>query len=320
MEEYKVVKSPERKDEEYPEIHFHNGVDQPTLSVGDLPAGTDHSTLTNVTIDQHHARDHATRHLSGGGDSVTLTEVEVPTGAWASSIIPASDSSYDLGSTTKAWANLYVDTIKSITGNPLALIPIAGQSLTVDLSTTGDLIVNTDDLVVDTSTGNVGIGTTGPSAMFSVAEKLLVTSAGLASKYNNINTAGWGVPAIYAASRSTAQTAAVASVSTYTVGAADGSFLVSMNCLVTTSTTHSFTLECAYTDEGNTARTVTLNVQQLGGTIITTITDTTGAGPYEGIPIHIRCKASTSITLRTQAAGTYTTVTFNVEGIIQQLA
>ena len=316
--DYRIVRSAEIEDEELPEIHHHNDVDQPAIPLQDLPSGTDHSTLSNVTIDQHHARDHATRHLSGGGDALTLTASEVPTSAWAADIIPALDSAYDLGSTTKAWANLYVDTIKSITGNPLALTPVAGQNLTVNLSTTGDLIVNTDDLVVDTSSGNVGIGTTGPSALFSVAEKLLVTSAGLASKYNNVNTTGWGVPAIYATGRSTAQSATVASVATYTVGASDGSFIVSANVLVTTSTTHDFTVTCAYTDEGNTARTLTFNFSSLAGVIATTIVNTGGTVPYQGVPMHIRCKAATSITIAT--TGTFTTVTYNVEGSIIQIA
>lgn len=39
----------------------------------------------------------------------------------------------------------------------ISLIPYAGQSVNVSLSTTGDFIVNTDDLVVDTSTGNVSM-------------------------------------------------------------------------------------------------------------------------------------------------------------------
>lgn len=46
----------------------------------------------------------------------------------------------------------------------LTLAPFAGSSLLVNLATTGDFIVNTDDLVVDTSSGNVGIGTTTPTA------------------------------------------------------------------------------------------------------------------------------------------------------------
>lgn len=138
------------------------------------------------------------------------------------------------------------------------------------------------------------------------------------SKYNSVATAGLGVPAIYGSGRSVAQTAAVASVATYTVGASDGSFEVSANVLVTTATLHNFTVTCAYTDEGNTSRTLTLNFSNLAGTFITAITNAAGAVPSEGVPMHIRCKASTSITIAT--TGTFTTVTYNVEGIIKQTA
>lgn len=80
-------------------------------------------------------------------------------------VIPTLDSNSNLGSTTVAWANLYVDTISSITGNALALTPVSGQSLTVNLATTGDFIVNTVDLVIDTSTDRVGIGTASPGSI-----------------------------------------------------------------------------------------------------------------------------------------------------------
>lgn len=138
------------------------------------------------------------------------------------------------------------------------------------------------------------------------------------STYNNIATTGNGVPSIYGSGRSTGQTAAVASVATYTVPAADGSYVVHANVLVTTSTTHNFTVTCAYTDEGNTARTATLNFQVVGGTIATAIANAGGAVPYMGIPIHIRCKASTAITIAT--TGTFTTVTYNVEGYISRIS
>lgn len=160
------------------------------------------------------------------------------------------------------------------------------------------------------STSGFGVGTT--------SAKLLINTNGLLTQYNNVSTAGWGVPAIYGNGRSTAQTAAVASVATYTVGAADGSFLITSNVNVTTSTAHSFTVTCAYTDETNTSRTLTLSFIQIGGgTPIATITNVTGAGPYEGVPNHIRCKASTAITIAT--TGTFTTVTYNVESSIIQI-
>lgn len=79
-ENYKVVRSAIKEDEELPEVHYHNDIDQPAISVEDVPAGTSHALLSNVTIDQHHAREHATRHLVGGGDELSLTVLEGGTG------------------------------------------------------------------------------------------------------------------------------------------------------------------------------------------------------------------------------------------------
>lgn len=117
--------------------------------------------------------------------------------------------------------------------------------------------------------------------------------------------------------RSNAQTAAVASVAALTVGDADASYLVAANVRVATSTTHNFTVTVAYTDEGNTARTLTLTFSQLAGTLLSAITNITGAGPYSGLPLLIRAKAGTTITIAT--TGTFTTVTYNVEGMITQV-
>lgn len=135
--------------------------------------------------------------------------------------------------------------------------------------------------------------------------------------YNNVATVGWGHPAIYGTGRVTAQTAAAAAIATYTVGAADGTFVVSGNVNVTAATTASFTMTVTYTDETNTPRTLTLNFSNLTGTLLTTITNVTGTGAYEGVPLHIRCKASTAITFAT--VGTFTSVTYNAEGYITQI-
>lgn len=127
-------------------------------------------------------------------------------------------------------------------------------------------------------------------------------------------------PSIRRVGRVTAQAATAASIATYTVGAADGTFEISGNVLVTTATTHTFTMECAYTDEGNTARTATVMFTLLAGTTTTSITNTNGAVPYQGVPFQIRAKAATAITIRTQAAGTYTTVVYNAQGVIKQIS
>lgn len=154
---------------------------------------------------------------------------------------------------------------------------------------------------------------------YSLSSTAAVGMSGKIATYNGVATAGLGVPAVYAAGRSTAQVAANASVSTYTLPAADGTFVVSANVLVTTSTTHSFTVTCTYTDEGNTSRTLTMPFTLVAGSaIVNTVADGNGTVPYMGIPQQIRCKASTAITIAT--TGTFTTVTYNVEGLITQIA
>src|ERR1035437_5684173 len=118
--------------------------------------------------------------------------------------------------------------------------------------------------------------------------------------------------------RVTTKTAAAAGILTYTVGATDQSFTVSGNVLVTASVTHSFTMTVSYTDESNAARVLTLNFSQVAGsTFSPLITNTSGTGPYEGVPLHIRCKASTTITFAT--VGTFTSVTYNAEGSVQPI-
>ncbi len=143
-----------------------------------------------------------------------------------------------------------------------------------------------------------------------------LTTSGLLTRYNNLATAGTGIPYIVASGRATAQTALAASIATFTP-AADGSFLIGANVNVTTSTAFTFTMTCTYTDEGNTARTQTIPFVQIAGTPLTSITNVTGAGPYEGIPVRIRAKAATAITIQT--VGTFTTVTYNAEADITQV-
>lgn len=65
----------------------------------------------------------------------------------------------------------------------LTITPNAGNNLSIALSTTGNFAVNTDDLVVDTSAGNVGIGDTSPDDLLNIhsasaAAGLAVTSLG----------------------------------------------------------------------------------------------------------------------------------------------
>lgn len=140
-------------------------------------------------------------------------------------------------------------------------------------------------------------------------------TAGVVTTYNSTDTAANGIAAIVGYGRLTGQSSGQSSVATFTVGAADGSFRVAANVNLTAFTVGTFTTTCIYTDEGNTSRTATLPFTSLSGTIGTAITTTTG--PYEGVPIHIRAKAGTTVTIGT--TGTFTTLTYNVEGTIERL-
>lgn len=129
-----------------------------------------------------------------------------------------------------------------------------------------------------------------------------------------------GCPAIVATGRVTAQSAANASISTFTVGAADASFEVSGNMNVTVSTTLATTLTCTYTDESNTARSMILPIAPLSGTFTAAgAISGAGASVWHTSVMHIRCKAATVITILT-SAGTFTGVTYTAEGIIKQTA
>lgn len=136
-------------------------------------------------------------------------------------------------------------------------------------------------------------------------------------KYNTVPLQGNGLISIPGWGPRVVGATAAQTLATF-LPTADGSFYVSANLLVTTATLFSVSVTCTYTDEGGTSRTATLSFSQLTGTILNLITNTQGAGPYEGIPLHIRVKGNTTITIQT--AGTFTTVTYNGEGSISQIA
>lgn len=115
--------------------------------------------------------------------------------------------------------------------------------------------------------------------------------------------------------RSTAQTAAVSSVATVTVGGADATYMVSGNMLVTTSSGENITLSVDYTDEGNTARNQVLSFTT-GTSFRVAALSANGTIPYAAHAMQIRCKSGTAITIKT--TGTFTGCTYNVEGVIER--
>lgn len=227
----------------------------------------------------------------------------------ALSITPA----YNQASGTAANTDLLVNRTQTAVGSGTQLL------LDLQVATVSKFNVTNTGQV---STGNILMN----GSFFNNSAQLLwgfssanLTIANKISSYNALATAGWGVPAIQNAGRITAQSGA-ATIGTYTPGAADGSFRVSANMNVTASTTLVTTITCAYTDESNTARVLVMPVAPLSGTWATAGAITgAGASVWHSAAMHIRCKASTAITVAT-TAGTFTGVTYTAECSIQQIA
>ena len=196
----------------------------------------------------------------------------------------------------------------------------------IDMGGAGNINMDGGNIVVQGSTSmKIGTATTQKIAFYNSTPIVQPTGNIITALGNlglvasgTISTANLpvGVPIIVGSDRATGQTAAKA-LATYTVGASDTSFHISAYVLISASTAFSFQVICTYTDEGNTSRTLTLNFSQISGTLVQTLTNVLGAGSYEGVPLHIRAKASTTIVIA--STGTFTTVTYNLEERIMQL-
>lgn len=185
----------------------------------------------------------------------------------------------------------------------------ATPNLTITLGVITPTSVNGLTLHAGTDGWDITGGTTPRKATFTGADMTFTGSGAIVTTFlAETNT----IAGVVGRDRKTGQTAAV-NLATYTVGASDSSYMISANVLVTTSTVHAFTVTCSYTSEDNVARVVTLQFSNLAGTLVTSIANAAGAVPYEGVLLHIRAKAATTIIIGSAAGGTYTTVTYSLE-------
>jgi hypothetical protein len=144
---------------------------------------------------------------------------------------------------------------------------------------------------------------------------LAVSSAGKITQYNALATAGNGVPSIVAYGSAVGVSSQQTSICTFTP-AADGLFEVSFNVNITTLGSGSFTVQCTYTDENSGSNTISMIKSSVNGTVSSL---NNAAGPSHGIPLTIRAKGGTAITIKNSST-TYTGCTYDVFAMIKQVA
>jgi hypothetical protein len=140
------------------------------------------------------------------------------------------------------------------------------------------------------------------------------------SRYNNINTQGLGVPAVYASFSSTANTGVVTNAINYSPPATAGSYRLCWQVDTTISTTNNFHVVGTWKDASGNARSQTLGGTDPAGNALVAgaITNTIGTGVYSGCTEFQIDNSATAITLST--SGTFTTVTYNIDATLEQLA
>ena len=250
----------------------------------------------------------------------------------------ASTSLLQAASLTLGWSGILAASRGGTDNGFTAFTGPAASTKTFTLPNASATILTTNALVT-VAQGGTGVGTAtgliqgnGTSAVTTVpnssttGQTLRVTGASTyvfgALDLANANAVTGNLPFAnggqdIVSGRSTAQTAAVASVATLTVGGSDATYMISGNILVTTSGSEAFSLVVDYTDEGNTARSATIPITRSNGGMLVATASALGAVPYPSVSLQIRCKDSTSITVKT--SGTFTGCTYNVEGRITRI-
>lgn len=98
----------------------------------------------------------------------------------------------------------------------------------------------------------------------------------------------------------------------------DGTYVVSCCLTPTTITTANMTVTVTFRDDNNTVNGILFQFAQQNSAATTAILDANGLGIYASRPYHLRMKGGTTMVIAT--AGTPTTITYNIEGLVIQLA
>lgn len=138
--------------------------------------------------------------------------------------------------------------------------------------------------------------------------------------YNNLNTAGLGLSAIYKTGAQTLYTNSAPTTLTYTPPAAAGSYRLGGTLDILTGATQTFKVKMTYTDAGGNARTdIPVFQQQNSATLLAGGPAANATGQFSMLPYYIDVDNSgTAITIQDNA-GTYTAGTYYWTPILEQL-
>jgi hypothetical protein len=169
---------------------------------------------------------------------------------------------------------------------------------------------------------NQYLAQTNPIANPQAAQGLVIP--GKVTSYGGATTSGNGVPAVVAYARQInirTNISAATPLLSYVVGPQDQSLLVTAAVTVLSGTNYGFEVAANYYTDAGAPWTSVCEFMWLGPNLETSLTSNLygdGIGAYNGLPMHLRCKAGTTVVI--YAAGNFTTVTYNIEAAIIQIA
>lgn len=140
----------------------------------------------NLTIDLDNASANNVTVASGTGVSnINFTSIG---STWGSNVLPGTNDSHSLGSTSARWSNLYLGANSIFIGTSATDEGTISYNTTTnilnfgtDSTTNGDIAFFTDDLFLDKSSGFVGVNNSAPAERFTVSDGVILSNYGSSS-------------------------------------------------------------------------------------------------------------------------------------------